>query len=72
MNAADVGKNVGENVGETEEGILNLLDNNPRLSAVKIADKLKLSSRQVERILGLYVKRGAWYVTEQIEVDSGK
>ena len=36
MNAVDV----GENVGETEEEILNLLDNNPRLSAVKIADKL--------------------------------
>lgn len=51
MNAADVGENVGENVGETEEGILNLLDNNPRLSAVKNADKLKLSSRQVERII---------------------
>ena len=59
MNAVDVGemsdkmsekcrRNVGENVGEKEEGILNLLDNNPRLSAVKIADKLKLSSRQVE------------------------
>lgn len=46
-------RNVGENVGEMEEEILNLLDNNPRLSAVKIADKLKLSSRQVERILGL-------------------
>ena len=42
MNAVDVGENVGENVGETEEGILNLLDNNPRLSAVKIADKLKI------------------------------
>ena len=40
MNAVDVGENVGENVGETEEGILNLLDNNPRLSAVKIADNL--------------------------------
>ena len=53
MNAVDVGENVGENVGEMEEGILNLLDNNPRLSAVKIADKLKLYSRQVERILGL-------------------
>ena len=61
MNAVDV----GENVGETEEEILNLLDNNPRLSAVKIADKLKLSSRQVERIIrslreeGRLVRHGA-------------
>ncbi len=56
MNAVDVGEmseKCRRNVGETEEEILNLLDNNPRLSAVKIADKLKLSSRQVERILGL-------------------
>lgn len=65
MNAVDVGENIGENVGETEEGILNLLDNNPRLSAVKIADKLKLSSRQVERIIrslreeGRLVRHGA-------------
>ena len=53
------------NVGETEEEILNLLDNNPRLSAVKIAEKLKLSSRQVERIIrslreeGRLVRHGA-------------
>ena len=58
-------RNVGENVGENEEGILNLLDNNPRLSAVKIAEKLKLSSRQVERIIkslrekGRLVRHGA-------------
>ncbi len=53
------------NVGENEEGILNLLDNNPRLSAVKIAEKLNLSSRQVERIIkslrekGRLVRHGA-------------
>lgn len=58
-------RNVGENVGENEEGILNLLDNNPRLSAVKIAEKLELSSRQVERIIkslreeGRLVRHGA-------------
>ena len=58
-------RNVGENVGENEEGILNLLDNNPRLSAVKIAEKLNLSSRQVERIIkslreeGRLVRHGA-------------
>ncbi len=55
MNAVDVGEmsekmseKCRRNVGEKEEEILNLLDNNPRLSAVKIADKFKLSSRQVE------------------------
>lgn len=58
-------RNVGENVGENEEEILNLLDNNPRLSAVKIAEKLNLSSRQVERIIkslreeGRLVRHGA-------------
>ena len=53
------------NVGANEDGILNLLDNNPRLSAAKIAEKLKLSSRQVERIIkslrekGRLVRHGA-------------
>ena len=61
----NVGENVGENDGENEEEILNLLDNNPRLSAVKIAEKLELSSRQVERIIkslreeGRLVRHGA-------------
>ena len=63
INVVDVGENVGENVGEMEEEILNLLDNNPKLSAVKIAEKL--SSRQVERIIralreeGRLIRHGA-------------
>ena len=49
--ARDVGENVGENVGEPERQILRILNDNPRLSAAKAAEKIGMSSRQVERII---------------------
>ena len=47
----DVGENVGENVGDNEKQLLELLQDNPKLSATKAAKQVGLSSRQVERII---------------------
>lgn len=49
--AQNVGDNVGDNVGETAAQILRLLQDDPKLSAAKTAEKTGLSSRQVERII---------------------
>ena len=62
QSAHDVGVNVGANVGvnesEPESICLNLLRENPKLSAQKIADQMGLSSRQVERLLAKLKKDG--------------
>ena len=47
----DVGDNVGDNVGETEKQVFRILQDNPKLSAAKAAEKIGMSSRQVERII---------------------
>lgn len=47
--------NVGDDVGEK---ILKLLKQNPKLSAKKMADKLKISSRQTERIIAKLKSQG--------------
>ena len=48
----DVGINVGINVGiKTADKVINLLEEEPKLSAVKIAEILGITSRQAERIL---------------------
>lgn len=61
----NVGDDVGDDVGDTGEQILNLLNNDPRMSALKVAENLGLSGRQVERIIkslreeGRLVRHGA-------------
>ena len=42
---------VGDNVGDNEKQLLELLQDNPKLSATKAAKQVGLSSRQVERII---------------------
>lgn len=58
----DVGINVGVNVGvnksEPENICLNILRENPKLSAQKIADQMGLSARQVEHLLAKLKKSG--------------
>lgn len=58
----DVGVNVGANVGvngsEPESICLNILRENPRLSAQRIADQMGMSTRQVERLLAKLKKNG--------------
>ena len=62
QSAHDVGVNVGANVGVNEsdpESIcLNILRENPKFSAQKIADQMGLSARQVERLLAKLKKSG--------------
>lgn len=48
----DVGEDVGRNVGKNlKNNVLNLIKDNPKISASKIAKELNVSSRQVERII---------------------
>ena len=60
-----VGVNGGLNVGINEEKILKLLENNSKLTAEKIAAKLGISKRQVERLIsqlknkGLLIRHGS-------------
>ena len=58
----DVGANVGVNVGVNESDseiiCLNILRENPKLSAQKISDRMGLSARQVERLLAKLKKNG--------------
>ena len=44
-------QDVGDNVGDNEKRLLELLQDNPKLSAAKAAEQIGLSSRQVERII---------------------
>ncbi len=52
---SDVGINVGENVGITnemvrnKEHLLDLVRKNPTITMAQMADELKMSQRQVER-----------------------
>jgi len=52
--AVNVGLNVGINVGlnNLENDILNHIKNNNKISAIELSRMLKISSRQVERIIG--------------------
>ncbi|MBQ9002936.1 MAG: Fic family protein [Eggerthellaceae bacterium] len=62
-NVGETAQNVGENVGETaqnvgendgdnpQERIVELLTGDPSLSAAKLADRLGLSTRHIERVL---------------------
>lgn len=43
------GENFGENINETQFKILECINKNPKISAKKIADKLKLSTRAIEQ-----------------------
>ena len=58
----DVGINVGVNVGvnktDAESACLNLLREDPKLSAQRLAGQLGLSARQVERLLAGLKKNG--------------
>ena len=47
----DSQKNVGNNVGNNDKRIINILKKNPTYSAALIAKEIGLSSRQVERII---------------------
>ena len=47
----NVGVNVGINVGINETDILRLINENPKISANAMAEKLQMTSRQVERLL---------------------
>jgi ATP-dependent DNA helicase RecG len=44
-------QNVGVNVGINETDILRLINENPKISANAMAEKLQMTSRQVERLL---------------------
>ena len=44
-------QDVGDNVGDNEKQLLEILQDNPKLSATKAAKQIGLSSRQVERII---------------------
>ena len=61
----DAGKNVGVNVGTSEEKVLTLLRQDGRLTAKVLASTLGLTERQIERIMaslkrqGRLVRRGA-------------
>ena len=54
-----VGVNVGINVGTNEEKVIVLLKKDGKMTASKIADKLGISTRQVERIMAKLKKQGA-------------
>ena len=51
-------ENVGINVGINGEKIIDLLKEDPKLNAVKLAEKLGLTSRQVERLLSDLKREG--------------
>ena len=48
---ANVQGNVGENVGEKEREIIEIIALSPSISAKNIAQKMGMTSRQVERLL---------------------
>ena len=56
----DVGVNVGVNVGVTnsEEKILKCIQEEPNTNSTKIAEKINLSKRQVERLLASLKSKG--------------
>ena len=47
----DVGINVGTNVGINENEIVQLIQNNPKITALEIAQHLNISLRQVQRLI---------------------
>lgn len=64
----DVGENVGENVGEKEREIIEIIALSPSISAKNIAQKMGMTSRQVERLLSqLKAKR----LIERVGPDKG-
>lgn len=54
----NVGNHVGNQLGETEERVLALVKNDPKMSARKISDKLAISVRQAERTLASLREKG--------------
>ncbi len=44
-------QDVGDNVGDKEKQLLELLQDNPKLSAAKAAEQMGVSSRQIKRII---------------------
>ena len=64
----NVGGNVGENVGEKEREIIEIIALSPSISAKNIAQKMGMTSRQVERLLSqLKAKR----LIERVGPDKG-
>ena len=53
----DVGINVGTNVGINENEIVQLIQNNPKITALEIAQHLNITSRQVERLISSMKKK---------------
>lgn len=73
--ALDVGVNVGANVGVNEVKILDLIRENPEISAKTAAEHLNISQRQAERIFSALKKKnlikrigadknGHWEITD--------
>lgn len=58
IQAADVGRNGGTNVGRNEEAVLIILKKRPSLTAKAVAELTNLSDRQVERILKRLKEQG--------------
>lgn len=54
----DVGVNVGINVGVTEQKILEIIRQNPKITAKQAAEAINISQRQAERILASLTKKG--------------
>ena len=52
-----VGINVGTNVGINENEIVQLIQNNPKITALEIAQHLNITSRQVERLISSMKKK---------------
>ena len=53
----DVGINVGTNVGINENEIVQLIQHNPKITALEIAQHLNITSRQVERLISSMKKK---------------
>ncbi|MDR2379871.1 MAG: HTH domain-containing protein, partial [Bifidobacteriaceae bacterium] len=54
---ASVGRNVGINVG-ISQAVLDLIRRDPKITAARLAQRLEVSSRQVERVIKSWREQG--------------
>lgn len=64
--------NIGEDLNDTQQKILELLSENVQLSAAKMAGQIGVTSRSIESNIKNLKERGFWFVMDPQRVDIGK